>query len=204
MIILNENDFIAKGSHRSIFKYTDPDKCLKVVTSKKKSHRWYKKFRPLSWYNENLKEIKTYKLFTKKPKEIFEFLPRFYGTIETNLGQAMIIEYINNSLTIYDFITKYGLNDDLKIEINRMFNIFYKNNIQIRDPNLNNYIIKIIDNKPKIKIIDGIGNSQLIPLADYIPFIGKKQIVRRIHKFFNNIYRHFPEYKNQLKFEIEK
>ena len=62
MIELIKEDFLAKGSHRNIYKYKDErDRCLKVVMPegqkvlKQQNNHWYKKVRPTSWYNENKK-----------------------------------------------------------------------------------------------------------------------------------------------------
>ncbi|MBO4957061.1 MAG: hypothetical protein J6C50_04470 [Rickettsiales bacterium] len=212
MIELIKEDFLAKGSHRNIYKYKDErDRCLKVVMPegqkvlKQQNKHWYKKVRPTSWYNENKKEIKAYKKLNKKNLEIFNYIPKFYGIVKTNLGNAMLIDYITNSIPIGKYIKTYGLTNQLKEQLYEMFGVFYKNNVQIRDPHLDNCVIQICENnKIKIKLIDGIGNSQLIPIADYVSCIGKKQLLKRIQKLFNNIYKEFPEYTNTLSLDYIK
>lgn len=194
MLYLEKENFLAKGSHRNIYKYElDDTKCLKVVMPegqkilKKQNKHWYKKIRPTSWYNENKKEIKAYKKLKNKDPEIYEFIPRFYGIVKTNLGDAMLIDYVKDAFSVGKYIKNYGLTNELKKELNRMFDVFYKNNVQIRDQHLDNCVVQIIDNKIKVKLIDGIGNSQLIPIADYISFVGRKQLTKRIGKFWRNV-----------------
>ncbi len=205
MLVFTEADMVARGSHRGIFLNDDfKNKCFKIVIARKKG-AWWKRIRPLSWYSENIKEIKTYKLIEKKndPK-IFDFIPNFYGVIKTNLGDAMLIDYIGDSMSIKEYIAKYGLTEQLKKSLMNMFRVFYKNNVQIRDQHLNNYLVKMGDGGDvSVKLIDGIGSSQLIPLADHVPFIGRRQLLRRINKLFNAIYEEFPDYRGSLKFDRE-
>lgn len=194
MLYLEKESFLARGSHRNIYKYElDDTKCLKVVmlegqkVLKKQNKHWYKKIRPTSWYNENKKEIKAYKKLKNKDREIFEFIPKFYGIVKTSLGDAMLIDYVKDAISVGKYIKTYGLTNELKEELNRMFDVFYRHNVQIRDPHLDNCIVQNIDNRIKVKLIDGIGNSQLIPVADYVPFLGRKQLLKRIGKFWRNV-----------------
>lgn len=205
-ITLNKNDYLAKGSHRAIYLYPlDKNKCVKIVMKerqqfmKARNKHWYKKLRPLSWYDENRKEIKAYKILNKKNPEIFNYIPKFYGIVHTNLGDGMLIDYVNNSFTLLKYIKHYGFNKTLQEELLKISTILYRNNIQTRDPNLNNYVVQVIDeNRIQVKLIDGIGNSQLIPLADYITFIGQKQIKRRFNKFCSYLIKSFPKYKKTI------
>ena len=182
MLILDKDKYFAKGNNKLIF-LTDefPNKCLKISTIerlkelRKNNKHWYKKFRPLSCFSDNLKDIKGYKLIDKKKAfELYEYVPNYYGIIKTNLGEALLVEYINNSIPIHKYITEYGFNDKIKEKIENLFKILYTYNIQIRDPNLGNFLIKISDNDNiELKLIEGISNAQLIPLADWFKSIGK-------------------------------
>ena len=141
MIIIDKDSFLARGSHRCIYLYNDNNKtnpkCLKIVFPegqkilRRQNKHWYKRIRPISWFNENKKEIKAYKILSKKEKNgsivgerVFEFVPRFYGIIKTNLGKAMIIDYFQNAVTIKVFIENNGLTKELKNKLYEMFKVF--------------------------------------------------------------------------------
>lgn len=204
MIILDKEEFLAKGSHRAIFLYpNDKNKCIKVVFSegqkalRKRNKHWYKRIRPLSWFNENKKEIKAYKKLQNKNDIIYNFIPRFYGEIKTNLGKGIVIDYIDNASCLKKYIIKSGINENLIKALHEIFDTFLENNIQIRDPHLDNFLIKELDNgELKIFFIDGLGNNCKIPFSDWFDFLGRIQIKRRIKKLINNIKKEFPEYIN--------
>lgn len=205
-IILNKADYLAKGSHRAIYLHPfDQKKCIKIVMKecqqkmREKNTHWYKKIRPLAWFDENKKEIKAYTILNKKNEEIFNYIPKFYGVIHTNLGDGMLIDYVDNSITLLQYIKNYGFSYQLQEALLQTLKVLYQNNIQIRDQHPDNYIIQFLkDNQIKIELIDGIGNSQLIPLANYITFIGQKQIKRRFNKLCDNIIKKCPEYKENI------
>lgn len=98
---LEKNKFLARGSHRFIYTHETIGKykCLKIALPegqkilRSQNKHWYKRIKPLSCFNENKKEIKGYKVLNKKNNEIFEFIPRFYGVIKTNLGKAIVVDY---------------------------------------------------------------------------------------------------------------
>ena len=78
-----------------------------------------------------------------------------------------------------------------------MIYVFFVNNIQTRDQHLENYVVKL-NERINIKIVDGIGNSQMIPIADYCNLFGKQQIRRRSIRFLHNISYTFPQYNYDI------
>ena len=110
-IILRKDNYIAEGSHRRIYLHDNyPGKCLKITMIegqrylKENTPHFWKKLRPLSWFDESRKEIRAYRILENKKQEIFDFIPRFYGLVKTNLGNAMLVDYIDHSITLKDYI----------------------------------------------------------------------------------------------------
>lgn len=207
MLILDENNYVAKGHHRYLFIVDDfPGKCLKVASTKrlkelkKEVKVWYKKIRPISYFDDNIKDLKGYKAINKKSvsEEIYKYIPHCYGVIKTNIGLGILVDYIDNAIELYDYLKKYGFTTQVKEELEKLFSILYDNNVQVRDLNLHNFMVKTTDeNKVSIKLIDGISNAQLIPLADWIPILGKIQFRRRFGYFIRNICIDFPNLSNE-------
>lgn len=208
MLILDKNGYITKGNNRLLFLLDDfPGKCLKISTPermrelRKNTTHWYKKIRPITCFSENLKDLRGYKVIDKKiANDVYDYIPNYYGIIKTNLGDGILIEYIDNAISIRQYIQKNGFTDILKNELEKLFKILYKNNIQVRDLNLSNFIVKITDNnKIMLKLIDGLGNSQLIPLASWFIYIGRKQIRKRFGYFINYVCEGFQNIKDEVK-----
>ena len=44
-------------------------------------------------------------------------------------------------------------------------------------------------------MIDGFGSPNLIPLLDYVPYLGRKKIKKKLIIFINALKKEFPEYK---------
>lgn len=207
MLVLKENLLVGEGGRKKI--YLDPrdnTKCIKITPLERKkfvkstAKHWYKKFRSLNSFDENTVEMKAHRNMKNKDNDAYNHIPKFYGDIETNFGWGIIVEYLNNIISLRDFIIKYGVTDDLIKAIKEMFLNFIKNNIEIRDYTSINYMVKFVDNKPKIYLIDGLGTANLIPLHR-IPYFGKKQTIRRLKKMLVLLQKEFPEYKDKFDFE---
>ena len=200
-MVLKEENKIAKGSHRAIYSHDDfKGKCFKVafksgqIILRNQNKHWYKKIRPLSMYNENIKEIRAYRILNTKNNEIFNFIPKFYGIYKTNLGEAILIDYIDG-ITLHKYLDKFGFTEQLKQKFLELFKTFYKNNVQIRDQHLENYLVKTNESGDVLGLylIDGIGNAQLFPIADYIPYFGRKQLLSRVKVLIRNLKRDVPK-----------
>lgn len=208
LINLDKNSSIAHGNCRNIFLYDN--KCIKVSLKetlikrrnelKKKSKiKWL--FKPLlMFYNENYYDLRFYKINLHK-KEIFDYIPKFYGICKTNLGIGLVVEYMVNKdnskmLTIKEYINKNGVNNNLLQAIKQLWNVMINNNVQIRAPHTENFLVKEDNDKLKVYMIDGFGSPNLIPLLDYLPYLGKKKIVKKFNLFIKSLKREFPNYTN--------
>ena len=208
MIILDKEKYIAKGSQRRIFLLpSDNTKCIKITLLedlekvKNKSKRWYKKLRPATQFSENLKEIKFYNSIKNKDNSIYDCLPKYYGEIKTNIGNGMIVDYIDNSIPLRQYIRENGISNELLETIKYTLNTLYKNMIYIRDQHTENYVIQKKDGKLKMFLIDGLGNATLIQFFNEIPFIKKHSIISKMKVLMRNLTRDFPQYSEFFKLE---
>lgn len=207
IVELNESLLVGKGGRREV--YLDPEdktKCIKITTlsskkaGKKNTKHWYKKLRPLSSFDENKNELKAYKNMIKKygnDSKVFENIPKFYGEVNTNFGWGIEVEYLENIESLKNFIDKNGINDSILPALKDMFVNFIENNVEIRDYTPYNYMVKNIDGKLKVYLIDGLGAAIWIPIHK-IAYFGKKQIKRRIDKMLKNLAEVYPEYKKEF------
>ncbi len=82
MLELDESAPVAIGEHRKIFEHPeDRNLCIKVI--------W------LGGLEETQREEKHYRLLEKRNIS-WKLLPRFYGFVETNLGQGAIFDLIRD------------------------------------------------------------------------------------------------------------
>lgn len=188
MIKLTSDLFIAKGTERNCYIHPNESKlCVKV------SHSHVKK-----QHNQELSYIN---FLLKKNKLPCDFFPNFYGTIETNQGEGLVFERIYNEdgSTIENlklFIKHNGFSEQLENALIYLKSALLKQNIIVRDLRMINVLVKKIDNEIKLIIVDGIGNSDFIPLANYVDWYSQKKIQRHWARFEKNIIKHINDCEN--------
>ena len=199
MIDLDGLTPFAEGGNRKCFIHPDkPDRCLKVIhpglLQKIRNNKpWYKRFRSLKSFDDNLREEVAYKqkaLRSSNPK-IWKHLAKWYGKTETSLGIASETELIKNdnqiAETLESYLFKNGLTDEIKDSIEN-FHHWLRNNL-VLTKNLipHNLVLKKENNSLNIKIIDGLGSQAFIPFPSYSKFFAKRYVERRIELMWSRI-----------------
>ena len=199
MIDLDGLTPFAEGGNRKCFIHPDnPDRCLKVIHSGllqkiRNNKPWYKRFRSLESFDDNLREEEAYKqraLRSNDPK-IWKHLAKWHGKTETSLGIASETELIKNDNQIAETLESYlftnGLTDEIKDSI-KNFHHWLKDNL-VLTKNLipHNLVLKKENNELDIKIIDGLGSQAFIPFPSYSNFFAKRYVERRIELMWSRI-----------------
>lgn len=78
-----DTDPIGTGIERACYVHPhDPDKAVKVLIKRRNV--------------QSKREIKYYTKLAKQPDLAFDHLPRFYGTVKTNLGNGFIVDLVRD------------------------------------------------------------------------------------------------------------
>lgn len=182
ILILNDTLLYGQGSHKQCYRHPDDTKlCIKLP------------------YNEDgkqdiLREIKYLQILDKRGKN-YDILPKYYGTIQTNLGQGYIFELIcdydgKKSITLEDFILSPKLfADKFDFIANMLQNLkrqLYENEIITMVLFPENIIFqKLSDTEYQIRIVNDMGSSVLIPLEYYFKYFAHTKILRRWNRFLD-------------------
>ena len=199
MIDLDGLTPFAEGGNRKCFIHPDnPDRCLKVIhpglLQKIRNNKpWYKRFRSLESFDDNLREEVAYKqkALRSNNTKIWKHLAKWHGKTETSLGIASETELIKNDNQIAETLESYlftnGLTDEIKDSIEN-FHHWLRNNL-VLTKNLipHNLVLKKENNSLNIKIIDGLGSQAFIPFPSYSKFFAKRYVERRIELMWNRI-----------------
>lgn len=152
---------------------------------------------------EKCKEIKRdIRFFTSinKKKILSKYLPKYYGSFEDSrfIGyeQELFWNKEGTAMTVLQFLTVASDQQiqDLENELEKLKNELFRLNSDLAPSN----IAIQLDQFGKITrmvIIDGIGSSELIPIAKLIPLFGKLKLNREWTKFLSR-YKYF---KNAFK-----
>lgn len=180
MLILNEEDFLAKGNERACYLHPeDKNKAIKVTleNSKRKKNKQTKM------------EIAYYKQLEKKGLNNWKHLPQYFGEIKTNKGLGFIVEVIRD----YDGQVSKNFAYYLKQD---GVQTYQKELEQYREYFVDNCIIFNYGMMPKnmllrknsptdfdLVLIDGLGDVSHFTLPNKIPYFARRRINRRWMKF---------------------
>ena len=200
MINLDGIKPFAEGGNRMCFVHPDnPGRCLKVVhpgqPSKIKNNKsWYKRFRSIESFDDNLREQKAYdqKALKKDDPNLWLHLARWYGMTETSIGNASETELIRNGDTIAETLETYlfreGITEEIKASIEDFEQWLRDHLVLTKNLIPHNLVLDYQNDKIVIKIIDGLGSQAFIPLPNYSDFFAKRYINRRIELMWSRIH----------------
>jgi hypothetical protein len=192
-IRLADKEILFEGRHRTCYVHPDDsNKILKVLSNgkrpdeRRKNAPFFKKFRPLHCFDENLKDLKAYRFLAKKSDGVWKHFPKFYGIVETDLGNALCMELIRGqdgkiAPTIYDYLKKNGFTHDLENAIDDFCSFLLDNLIVTHQLKFNNLVIKK-NIGYQIYMVDGLDNSDLIPIANFSRKYARIKIQRAIRR----------------------
>ena len=173
MLQLTDDLLIATGERRKCYRHPDdPGKCVKV------SH--LTKGRDM----QARREDKYYRRYMKRGCSL-EHLAAFHGRVETNLGPGYIFDLVTNldgelSTSLGEYIRGGSLVQSFEAELKKLRAYMFKEGIIAGDFNESNILVQEQgDGNRHLVIIDGLGNSDFIKLADYSKRFRDKKLRRK-------------------------
>ena len=175
MLKLESSALLGKGLRRECYFHPeDENKCIKIVVA--------------GDHKETLREQSYYRLLEKR-NIAWKMLARFYGNVETNLGEGAVFQLIRDyngevSKTLVHYFSA-------KNETDRNYQYLYQELLVLKQ-----YLLKwkivTISLKPQnivykktnesegfLVIIDNVGNSDFIPICNYIDWMATRKINRK-------------------------
>ena len=186
---LEEALFIGQGDWKRCYRHpVNKDQCVKVV---------YRK----GGEREQLIEL-SYRELLAKRKVDTRVLPRYFGTVETNLGTGYIYETVldsdgsvskslehfvkNKELLDANFAMLVGVLKKLKLDL-------WQTGIVILGYSMVNIFIQNNCGQYEARIIDNIGSKDLLPLEYYLSYFARTRLERKWKRFTRRILRDYPD-----------
>lgn len=172
--------FYGKGSHKKCFIHPEnTNLCIKVAYNR-------------GGQKDLLREINYISVLRRRNKN-YTLLPQYYGEVETNLGKGYVFEIIkdydgNKCKTLEDFI----ISDKLFSEnFNLIITLLKKLKTELYDNEIITMVLfpeniifqRTAENNYRVRIINDMGSSVLIPLEYYFTYFARTKILRRWIKF---------------------
>lgn len=198
MYTLSSSLLVGKGLHRECYVHPDhPSRCIKVVVAGSAA--------------ESRREQKYYRLLEKRNIS-WDMLPRFYGHVDTDKGAGAVFDLIRDGdgdvskpLTHYindPTITKRHA-DGLKQALTRLNAYLLRNAIVTMTLKAKNMVYcRTSDDSSRLVVVDNIGNSDFIPVCNWLDRAARIKIRRKWRQFearlrtkyaFNPVLQHLIE-----------
>lgn len=180
IIQLNKDKFYGKGTHKKCFIHPqEANLCIKIP------------------YNEGgkidlLREIKYLDILKNRNKD-YSILPKYYGEVTTSLGTGYVFELIKDynddtSITLEDVLKNHDLFAKMYSTVETLLKslkcALFDNEIITMGIFPENIIFqKTSSQEYRVRIVNDMGSSVLIPLEYYFTYFARKKILRRWVKF---------------------
>jgi hypothetical protein len=160
------SDYIGRGNERYCFLHPNfNNKCIKIFhNNKKKSNNFNSCTTEFYFYNNCIKE------------ENKKFFGKCYDIIDTSKGIGYVYELVVDddnsiSLTLSQYIQKYGLTNDVKQNIKTLTDMIIKNYYHFVDLYPKNILVKMTNNR--------IDNLVIVDYPDYKKL--KKTLINKLY-----------------------
>jgi hypothetical protein len=200
---------IGKGRTRVVYRFPEGSrggegKCIKIeswerLVECRKTHRnILKRIRGPKRLGETPFELDFYRRAEGKDPVVFRHVPRFYGMVRTTLGDGMTVDYIDG-VPLDGFVKENGITARLIEALKELFGVIVDNAVVFRDARAldTNWFVREEDaGRLRIIIIDGLGTANLIPIAEWFYFLGRRKAIRRIKRVLESMRRKWAGMKN--------
>ena len=188
MVDLQGARLIGKGSSRLCFEHPeDKTKCIKVVYTRKSS------IIP--------EELKYYR-FHEKRRISWEMMARNYGTVETSEGEGAVFSLARDydggvSKTLgYYFSSKDAMPPAVLVcrSLAAFRDYLLRERIIVRELKADNLVFMRLDRESaRIVLVDGVGNNEFLPIANYSNLFAKRTLSKKWGKFMHGLRREYPD-----------
>lgn len=186
----------AVGGTRLCFVHPDDSsKCVKVLRrdrtpqERRKLTTGIKKYRSLKHWDDQSKELIAYRqLLNRNSDTVWQHIPEFFGSVETDLGLGIITRVFRN----FDGQFPRNLETEVPLGVDAIlkeglfeFKRWLRQELIITRDLLPHNIIVVRDSAKhcRLMIVDGLGNSEWIPVSTWFRSFACRKVERKITKF---------------------
>jgi len=195
VVELTDDLRFAGGGRRHCFLYPDDSgRCIKTLNEhgdpvgRRQTSVWYKRLRPLSTFDDNLRELESFHKMEQIGEEVWEHFPRCYGMKPTSRGKGIITQLIRDkdgkiSQNVRDYVKQCGKTPELRAALKKFFDLLRRRVVLTRDLLDHNLVAQIGETGLTVFMIDGFGSSDAFPFSSWSKRIGRRKVERKIIKF---------------------
>jgi len=192
MLELTDAIIIGKGTERICYIHPkDSSLCVKINHSQENK--------------QSKKEVAYCEMLITQGKLPCKSIPQFHGTVTTNLGQGIVFERVKNfnneavqsladALPVLVEVNDITTLSKILTALDELKNDLLNHCILVRDLTLKNIYIKHLEHDEiKLMLVDGFGNSDFIPIANYVKIYARLKINKRFKRLKKKILKTYPK-----------
>ncbi|TQV77663.1 hypothetical protein FKG94_14995 [Exilibacterium tricleocarpae] len=184
----------ARGGNRLCF--VNPDNCHQCVkvarpgfsaAEKRRKKSFPKSLKPLSSFDDNLQEYRTLTAIHRRSGDpVLDLIPRCYGLVPTDCGPGIVTDLITDadgriSITLKQYLWEQGITPTLRQSLEQFRRQWSTLAVPSRDLLLHNVVVQqTAGGALRLMVIDGLGWSDLIPLAQLLPVLARRKALRKL------------------------
>jgi hypothetical protein len=153
--------------------------------ARKLERKDFKRYLPARFLDDQLKEIKAYReLLGDASGALWRHVPRYHGTVDTDMGIGIVTQLMRNSDGSWprnlEQLLPEGMDPALEAGIDEF--VAAVRDLRILSRNLlpHNIIAVREGDRYRVMLVDGIGNSELIPVSSHWGFFADRKTARKI------------------------
>lgn len=192
----------ARGGCRLIYRDPRGDRrAVKITVSgggegarKRAEAGWIRYLHRKDYYDENNRQWREHRKLARRlglpwPRH----LSGCYGLVRTDVGVGLVVERIVNAdgsaaLNMEEHLGRHGLDARCRRALKELRRFLIARRVLLRDAAANNIVLREErDGTLFPVVVDGLGNSEFIPVSGWIPCAGRRKIRKRWRALLANV-----------------
>ena len=186
--------FAIGGTRRCYVHPEDETLCVKVLRpdrtpeARRAVAGGWRRFKALASFDDQRKETKAYRHLKRRGQLDYTHVPRCYGSVDTDQGVGIVTALFRDCDGGYpenlEELLPRGMTNALEQAIGE-FKLWLRRERFLTRDLLPHNIIAVADrpDRYRLVVVDGIGNSEFIPLSHWFKFCARMKVERKIRKF---------------------
>ena len=194
-ILLSDLEPFAIGGTRKCFVHPeDANRCIKVLRpdrtpeARRAIASGWRRYKRLRDFDDQWKERKVYEYLLRVGTQSWRHVPEYFGRVQTDQGlgivTALFRDYDGGFPKNLEQLVPSGISESLEKAIIE-FKGWLRETLFLSRDLLPHNIIAVADSDHsyQLVIVDGIGNSEFIPISSWFKRSARRKIERKITKF---------------------
>lgn len=200
--------FAIGGTRRCYVHPEDEQLCVKVLRADRtaamrlQAAQGWRKLKGRRGFDDQRKELKAYRTLERRGMGDWTHVPRCFGAVETDMGVGIVTALHRDwngafPPNLEQLLPKAGLSSPLAEAIAE-FKAWLRRDLFLSRDLLPHNIIAVATAKERfcLVIVDGIGNSELVPFSSWFDVCARRKVERKIRKFDYRVRILLPEERN--------